>query len=228
MIGHLYILLVMFHNLFKDPNFYPVKNILALHGLSKIVKILLNLANYPRDETDCCGSTPFMDSVRSGNLDTVKILYEYHKVCFILIYQLNAIFFLIFRWKKCDFQKSDKSGRQPIHLAAEIGNLEIFSFLVDILHVEIGSETTNLSNKMTSAHFAAKVLKKIVFLTENYNFSLISNCKEGHLTILRKISEMDRSCLVIKDFQGRFPIDYAKMSNFVDCVEFLEKFLENV
>jgi len=71
---------------------------IILHCMDCIkLKILLNLANYPRDETDCCGSTPFMDSVRSADLDTVKILYEYHKVCFILIYQLNALFFLIFR-----------------------------------------------------------------------------------------------------------------------------------
>jgi len=116
----------------------------------------------------------------------------------------------------------------PIHLAAEIGNLEIFSFLVDILHVEIGSETSNLSNKMTSAHFAAKVLKNCVF-NEKLQFRVdFKSLLEGHLTILRKISEMDRSCLLIKDFQGRFPIDYAKMSNFVDCVEFLEEFLENL
>ena len=52
----------------------------ALHGRLEAVKILLTRGHYEPDTTDCCGTTPLMDALRSGHVDIADLLIQRHRV----------------------------------------------------------------------------------------------------------------------------------------------------
>lgn len=103
----------------------------ALHGHETIVEILLSVesAYYPPDS---CGSTPFMDAIRSGFVQIARRLFKDDLKC------CNA---------------RDQMGRSAIHFAAQAGNTESIDFLLDECRININCESGDLSRPL---HFAAR------------------------------------------------------------------------
>lgn len=52
----------------------------ALQGHREVVEFLLSHCDYTSDVADSCGTTPFMDAVRTGGISVADLLLQKHQV----------------------------------------------------------------------------------------------------------------------------------------------------
>lgn len=93
----------------------------ALHGHPPIVKTLLTSGQYKTDEQDSCGTTPLMEALRMGHLDTADLLLSRHGA---------------------DLRVRDRMGRTGLHVAAEAGQEKVVRRLVTELGVDVNVKSS--------------------------------------------------------------------------------------
>jgi len=109
----------------------------ALHGREKVVRYLINECGACIDARDSCGSSPFLDSVRSGSLATINAFLDQNTNC---LTQTNSM------------------GLSCLHVAAEANCAEVIRHLsmTYFLDINVIVKTQGLCNGQTPLHFARK------------------------------------------------------------------------
>ena len=105
----------------------------ALCGNIQVVQFLLNNCSYECDQTDSCGLTPLMESLRSDCPDISRLLIAKH----------NANPFL-----------SDHIGRNGLHISCEANAIKSIKFLLCELNFEVNC-ITSVGN-LSPLHLAVK------------------------------------------------------------------------
>lgn len=80
-----------------------------MHGHKSTVQILLDRDNYKKDESDACGNTPLIESLRMGHLHIANLLISQHQA---------------------DIYVQDKTGKTGFHIAAEAGQQNTLKTLI--------------------------------------------------------------------------------------------------
>ena len=109
----------------------------ALHGRDEVVRFLINECGASINILDACGSSPFLDSVRSGSIATVKAFLEQSTSC---LAHINSM------------------GLSCLHVAAEANSAEVLSFLctTHFLDVDVVVSAKGICSGQTPLHFARK------------------------------------------------------------------------
>lgn len=105
----------------------------ALHGCHVVVKQLLDINNVDCSVKDSCGSTPLHDAVRSGSLETFKVLVE----------------------AGADLTVINNEGYGILHMAAQTGQIPVLEHIIK----EVGptsSMCSKLGSKTTPLHCAVR------------------------------------------------------------------------
>ena len=142
----------------------------CLHGYLEILKLMLEKnrenINQILKARDSCGSTPLMEAVIADNVDIVKYLFKYDCI---------------------DIFERDNLDNSCLHISAQSGSLNIFSYLFDFFFENY--QNSDLIEKfaahknrysMTPLHSAVKVKKnQINFVFKALlKFTLLFSTKE--------------------------------------------------
>lgn len=161
----------------ESKNKRTVAHTAALHGHDKVLQSILLLNNELVNKQDTCGTSPFMDAIRSSHIDVCKTLIQFH----------------------CDYQLRDNLGRNALHVAAECGSVISWNFLVNELKFDPNCIESRAG--FSCLHIAAR---------------------EGQLNMISFLLNESSIDANIRDFNGRLPVDIARMYKKADCVKFFE------
>jgi len=128
----------------------------SLAGQTDVVQFLLKIGADP-NSVDSCGNTPFMDSIRSANMETFQLYVseprlkpdECDKLGRNAVHvaaecgQVEAVIKL--KQIGLDMESKTESGQTPLHYAAKEGQVEVVKFLlqekVDIYHRDVNGRS---------------------------------------------------------------------------------------
>ena len=115
----------------------------ALSGNDQTIQFLLEKCHYSPDCQDSCGSTPFMDYIRSGHRNAIKHFIS----------------------KKFDLKSFDKFGRNCLHIASQSGHCLTIKVLVQDWEMDVNEVSFN---GMSSLHWAVfeKQIEAVKILLE--------------------------------------------------------------
>jgi len=108
----------------------------ALHGKTSVVQFLVDVCKIPLTISDSCGSCPLIDACRSGDPQTIQ-------ACL-----LNS---------SLSESAVDKRGFNCLHAAAEAGQPDSISFLIESLNFDVNKkveEIRSLFYQQTALHVA--------------------------------------------------------------------------
>ena len=121
----------------------------------------------------------------------------------------------------------DVLGREAVHIAAEVGQMESLRFLFGL---GVSPETGTREGGMRAAHFAAKVSKPSIKTFSNKltlqpemccNLKCLSSFQEGHVEVLSLLKELNAELSPAEGRFGRTPLHLAAIANQRAVLDFL-------
>lgn len=177
----------------------------ALHGCYDVTLFLLDHCGYSVDVKDSCGSTPFMDAMRSGHVNVAQLLFEK---------------------QKSNVNEVDNVGYQALHQAAQAGHTESVQYLVDIQGVEVDTTTTSGSTALAVASKEGQLAVLEFLLRAGANINTVDNKGRSALHIASGAQHpmcveilLKHGAVLVPDMAGNTPDKLAKKDSVIETFE---------